>query len=174
MLLFWKLSKLLLVEQLHQASGVLPAIERNPLLEKAQSYQRAAVTSLLTIAQRIVDVSAMGEFKLINSVQARMHFISHHANTALVVLALSKAIEHTIDLHVSATAQCVLSLAAFPGVTMNSDWIASMKPLLTCLLTLDSTVSGAITARPALRKLMQQYGDLLMDCWSYEDIDDLP
>ncbi|ETI22507.1 hypothetical protein G647_06582 [Cladophialophora carrionii CBS 160.54] len=174
MLLFWKLSKLLLVEQLHQAADMLPAIESRPMLEKAQSYQQAAVTSLLTIAQRIVDVSAMGEFRLINSVQAKMHFISHHANTLLVVLALSKAIEHTIDLHVSAAEQNDLGPAIFPSAAENSDWIASMKPLLTCLLTLDSTVSGTITARSALRKLMQRYGDLLMDCWSHEEVDDLP
>ncbi|EXJ58533.1 hypothetical protein A1O7_05959 [Cladophialophora yegresii CBS 114405] len=174
MLLFWKLSKLLLVEQLHQAAGVLPAIESRRILAKAQVYQEAAVTSLLTIAQRIVDVSALGELRLINSVQAKMNFISHHANTLLVVLALSKAVEHTIDLHLSAPEQTHLGSAVFPGATVDSDWIASMKPLLTCLLTLDSTVSGAITARPALRSLMQRYGDLLMDCWSHEDVDDLP
>ena len=174
MLLFWKMAKLLLVEQLHQASNVVSPLERQPLLDKAQFYQRDAVTSLQTIAQRIVDVSALGEFKLINSVQAKMHFISHHANTALVVLALSKAIEHTIDLHISDTAQHDLYLGPFSKASINSDWVASMKPLLTCLLTLDSTVSGAITARPALQKLMQQYGDILMDCWSHVNLEDLP
>lgn len=168
------MSNLLLVEQLHQASSVLPVAEGQPMLEKAQSYQQDAVTSLLAIAQRIVDVSALGEFQLMNSVQAKMHFISHHANTALVVLALSKAIEHTIDLHVSSTEQGPWSFTALSGPATNSDWLSSMKPLLTCLLTLDSTVSGAITARPALQRLMQQYGDILMDCWSQEDLDDVP
>ncbi|KIW85531.1 hypothetical protein Z517_00923 [Fonsecaea pedrosoi CBS 271.37] len=170
MLLFWGLGGLLLVEQLHQASNLLPAAERQPVLEKALSFQRDAVTSLLTVAQRIVDVSATGEFKLINSVQAKMHFISHHANTALVVLALSKAIEHTIDLNVSARQQGDLVSTMFPDMDSDSEWVARMKPLLTCLLTLDSTVSGAITARSALQRLMQQYGDILMDCWSQEDV----
>ncbi|KAJ9607985.1 hypothetical protein H2200_008064 [Cladophialophora chaetospira] len=171
MVLFWHMSKLLLVEQLHHAARVMPATEQQHLLEKAQSHQRNAVTSLLAIARRIVDVSALGEFRLINSVSAKMHFISHHANTALVVLALSKAIEHTIDLHVTCFEQDDLSLALLPGASANSDWIASMKPLLTCLLTLDSTVSGAITARPALQTLMKQYGDILMEAWSQEDGD---
>ncbi|OAL21175.1 hypothetical protein AYO22_08138 [Fonsecaea multimorphosa] len=169
MLLFWSLGTLLLVEQLHRASSILPVAERQPLLDKALSYQRGAVTSLLTIAQRIVDVSAMGEFRLINSVQAKMHFISHHANTVLVVLALSKAIEHTIDLYVSTAQQGDLTSTTFPDMEPDSEWIANMKPLLTCLLTLDSTVSGAITARPALQRLMQQYGDILMDCWSHDE-----
>ncbi|OAP60575.1 hypothetical protein AYL99_05577 [Fonsecaea erecta] len=169
MLLFSGLASLLLVEQLHRSSIMLPLAERQPLLDRALSYQREAVTSLLTIAQRIVDVSAMGEFRLINSVQAKMHFISHHANTVLVVLALSKAIEHTIDLYVSTGQQGDLASTTFSDMEPDSEWVASMKPLLTCLLTLDSTVSGAITARPALQKLMQQYGDILMDCWSHED-----
>ncbi len=173
MLLFWKLSNLLLVEQLHQAAAMLPAIEQQAILKKAQSYQQAAVNSLLVVAQRIVDVSALGKFRLINSVQAKMHFISHHANTTLVVLALQKAVEHTIDIHVSSAGQNDLCSGAFPDAAANSDWIANMKPLLTCLLTLDSTVSGAITARPALQNLMQQYGDILMDCWSQEDSEDL-
>ena len=167
------MSNLLLVEQLHQAAGILPAMEQQAMIEKAQSYQQSAVTSLLVVAQRIADVSALGKFRLINSVQAKLHFISHHANTALVVLALSKAIEHTIDVHVSSAGQNDLRTGTFPDAAANSDWIASMKPLLTCLLTLDSTVSGAITARPALQNLMQQYGDILMDCWSQEDREDL-
>jgi hypothetical protein len=173
MQLFWHLSNLLVAEQLYRAADALPAVERQPLLDKAQSHQASAVSSLLTIAQRIVDVSALGEFKLINSVQAKMHFISHHANTALVVLALSKAIEHTIDLNVSAVEQTDMSSGIFSSGAVDSDWIAGMKPLLTCLLTLDSTVSGAVTARPALQRLMRQYGDILMDAWSQDEVESL-
>ena len=172
MVLFWKLSILLLAEQLYRAADLLPAVERQLLLDKARFYQRTAVTSLSTIAQRIVDVSALGEFKLMNSVQAKMQFICHHANTSLVALALSKAIEHAIDSHVSAAGPTDGSFNEFNELSdeaVGTDWIASMKPLLACLLTLDSTVSGAFTARPALQRLMQKYGDILMDSWSQED-----
>lgn len=139
--------------------------ERSSILDTAHTLQKDSVTSFLITAQRIVDVSAMGEFKLINSVQAKLNLISHHANTSLVVLALVKGIEHTIDLNIN--------VPNGPGDEVGSgfdpNWVASIKPLLSCLLTLDSTVSGAYTARPALQTLMQQYGDILMDCWSHDD-----
>ena len=144
MILFWKMANLLLVVQLYQATDVLSVVERGPIFDKARAYQQAAVTTLVTIVWRIVGVSALGEFKLANSVQPKMHFISHHANTALVVLALSKAIAHTIDLHTSGIEQDDID---------SPEWISSMKPLVTCILTLDSSASGA---------LMQQYGDILM------------
>jgi hypothetical protein len=161
------MSILCLVEHMHIASHDLPPAVSIDLLRKAGDLQQSAVTTLLAIAKRIVDVSTCGEFKIIHSVQAKLQFISHHANTSLVVMALTKAIEHTIDLNLTPAVE-VPGGSLLPG---NTDWIPSIKILLTCLLTLGSTVSGTITARPALQKLMHQYSDILMDSWSYEDRD---
>ena len=144
-------------------------MESSAVLAKALLLQKSAVRAFFTTAKRIVDVSALGEFKLINSVQAKLQFISHHANTSLVVLALAKAIEHTIDLNLSTSLESPAPVSSLYGPLPSGDWVASIKPLLTCLLTVDSTVSGAFTARPALQRLMQQYGDILMDCWSHGD-----
>jgi len=131
----------------------------------ADRLQESAVTSLIAICRKIVSVSERGEIQLINSVQAKLQLVSHHANTALVALALVKAIEHTIDFNLSQQA----ASAGNSGPSDQQNWVASIKPLLTCLIMLDSTVSGAFTARPALRGLLQKYGDILMDCWSSED-----
>ena len=153
-----------LVEHLHSAAEILPPEERPSILAKARELQRSAVQSVLAIAQRIVNVSATGEFNLLNSIQLQLQFICHHANTSLVVMALTKAIEHTIDLNVNG---CAGDRDWF--VQDSSDWMGSVKPLLTCLVTLESTVSGLHTARPALDDLMRHYGDILMDCWSHDD-----
>ncbi len=159
------------MEKIHHASASLPVTETPNLVAKADMFQIHAVRSLLATAQRIVDVSAAGEYRLINSVQAKLQFISHHANTSLVVLALVKGIEHTIDLNFSSNYAFTSQSPLFGDPVPDTDWIASIKPLLTCLLTLKSTVSGTFTAKPALRRLMQQHGDILMDCWSHEDSD---
>lgn len=168
LLLFWNLGHLCLVEQIHYVSHLLMPDLCGEMLSKADSLQEAAVTSVLAIARRIVDVSANGEFKLINSIQAKLQFVSHHANTALVVMALVKAVEHTIDLNLSRQAGTSRPLVT-STTSAQSGWVSSIKPLLTCLVALDSTISGAFTARPALQGLMQQYGDILMDCWSVEE-----
>ncbi|KEF56375.1 uncharacterized protein A1O9_07956 [Exophiala aquamarina CBS 119918] len=168
--LFWNLSHLCLVEQIHYASHLFEPGSCEGLISTADRLQEAAVTSVLAIARRIVDVSARGEFKLINSVQAKLQLVSHHANTRLVVMALVKAIEHTIDLNLSKHAVSGRKEAT----STQPKWISSIKPLLTCLVMLDSTVSGSFTARPALRGLMLKYGDILMDCWSSEDSEHPP
>lgn len=169
LLLFWTLSQLCLVEQMHHVSNILePGLDQDMRL-KADTLQEAAVTFVLATARRIVDVSANGEFKLINSVQAKLQFVSHHANTALVVMALVKGIEHTIDLNLSKQSKNSQIPVLGSTTYARPNWIASIKPLLTCLVALESTVSGAFTARPALKDLLRQYGDILMDCWSFED-----
>ncbi|KAK4949767.1 hypothetical protein LTR10_011609 [Elasticomyces elasticus] len=171
LLLFWNLSVFCFVEHLHAAADILPLEERPPILDNARKLQKSAVRSVLATAQRIVNVSATGEFKLLNSIQLQLQFICHHANTSLVVLALTKAIEHTIDLNLNDSAE---DRERFEPATFDDDptsWMGSMKPLLTCLVNLETTVSGLHTARPALNDLMRHYGDILMDCWSHNPED---
>lgn len=168
-MLFWNLGHLCLVEQIHYVSHLLAPDVGQTLLSKADALQEDAVTFALAIARRIVDVSANGTFKLINSIQAKLQFVSHHANTALVVKALVTGIEHTIDFNLSKQPHNTQTRISGSSTYPQSNWVASIKPLLTCLVALESTVSGAFTARPALQNLMRQYGDILMDCWSSED-----
>lgn len=84
-------------------------------------------------------------------------------------MALTKAIEHTLDLNLNDIAedQELSGSATFLDDSMS--WMGSIKPLLTCLVTLETTVSGLHTARPALDDLMRHYGDILMNCWSHEN-----
>ncbi|KIW13291.1 hypothetical protein PV08_08479 [Exophiala spinifera] len=169
LLLFWNLARFQLVEQLHIATDVLPADETCSILEQAQALQASAVQSAAATARRIADISATGQFRLLNSTQARLQFVCHHANTSLVVLSLVKAIEHTIDLNVSPQCEDMSTYNLSSSLDSTRVWIDDIKPLLTCLLTVASTISGSYTARPALQQLMQQYGDILMDCWSHEE-----
>ncbi|KAK5044932.1 hypothetical protein LTR84_010304 [Exophiala bonariae] len=169
LLLFWNLGHLCLVEQIHYAAHLLGPDVGHALLCKADTLQESAVAFVLAIARRIVDVSSNGEFKLINSIQAKLQFVSHHANTALVVMALVKGIEHTIDYNLSKQPAKKQTRTGGSNPNAQPVWIPSIKPLLTCLLALESTVSGVFTARPALQKLMHEYSDVLMDCWSSED-----
>ena len=162
--LFWNMSVLCLVEHIHIASHDFTPLESTSLLHQGARLQRSAVTALLATAKRVVDVSTMRAFEATNSIQGKLQFFSHHANTSLVVVALAKAIEHTIDLNMTPYPEDLS--ASFPhGPT---DWVSSIQPLLTCLLTLGSTVSGKFTVTPALQKLMQQYGDILMECWVHQ------
>ena len=169
--MFWSLARFQLVEQLHFAAAILPMDDKCSILERAQVYQTLAVQSATAIARRIVDVSTTGQFKLLNSTQARLQFICHHANTSLVVLCLVKAIEHSIDLNVSPHFEDMNTNTCNVSASLDSAdaWMDGVKPILTCLLTVQTTISGSYTARPALQQLMQQYGDILMDCWSHEE-----
>lgn len=84
-------------------------------------------------------------------------------------MALAKAMEHTIDLNMTRRMDDTTMFDQSTSLDAPTEWIESVKPLLICLITLKSTISGAYAAGPALQKLMQQYGDILMDCWSHEE-----
>lgn len=88
-------------------------------------------------------------------------------------MALTKGIEHTIDLNINGSADGPEWSGLTTFLNDSMDWKESTKPLLTCLVTLETTVSGVHTARPALEDLMRHYGDILMDCWSQDDPEDV-
>lgn len=84
-------------------------------------------------------------------------------------MALAKAMEHTIDLNMTREIDDTTMSDQSTTLDAPTEWIGSVKPLLICLINLKSTISGTYAAEPALQKLMQQYGDILMDCWSHEE-----
>jgi hypothetical protein len=85
------------------------------------------------------------------------------------VIALEKAIEHMIYLHLSAKhfghTPTKLQVEAYDKVP----WNMSIKYMLTCLASLESTVSGLYITNSAFQPLMRKYGDILMECWSPDD-----
>ena len=107
-----------------------------------------------------MEASAESEVSILDDSELKLPFMAHHANTQLVVMALQKAIEHIIDIH--------LSKNAFGKDTSDEelDWIHSLKPVVWCLCTLERTNSGRRVARPALLKLVKQHGDIIMECWT--------
>ena len=156
--MFWNLGLLMLFE------AVDSACDRNMTRcgpsdphRIAVKYRQDAVLAFARISKLVMNVSTEQDLPVLDSVDIRLPFMAHHANTTLVVTALQKAIKHTIDCHVEADGESRDRL------------VPSLKPLLWCLLSLEKTSSGRTTARPALNKLLYQYGDVLMDCWTVDE-----
>jgi hypothetical protein len=144
------------------------------VVTKAREYQRTAVSSMTTISRCILDTSASGEHAIFDTTEGSLPLIAHHANTSLVVMALVKGVEHAIKLNASLQSTPKPSSTGVIDEELSAAWISlsGLKPLLSCLLALQTTVAGSRTARRALRTLLRQYGDILMDCWSPEDLPD--
>lgn len=144
--------------------------KRDRLLERARNYERDAVIQFASIAKAINDASASGDFQLTEVSENKLPLISHHANTGLVVLALEKAIEHTISYAMSLTKSSTSEGAEEAARTSSlpllpEAWMESTRHLFVCLSTLDRTVSGQCLARPALQELIYKYSDVILDCW---------
>jgi len=141
---------------------------------KAREYEKSALSSGLAISKHIADLSSVdGHIKVSNGSVIKLPFISHHANIAPIVAVLVQTIEHMIR-HNTSTTTTDFSTSEGEGhgdslLTGDAGWISSMKPLLSCLLDLDTTVAGSQTARKALRSLMTAHGDILMDCWAVDE-----
>lgn len=172
LILFWSLGVLCLSEQMEEVHNLQLVFQGFSAVTKAREYQMTAVLSITTISQCILDSSASGQDAFDDITGKSLHLIDHHANTGLVVMALVKGIEHSIMLHVSS--QPIPKPCSTGGnkVQLSATWISGLKPLLSCLLALQTTPAGSHTARRALHRLMRQHSDLLMDCWSPGDFSD--
>ena len=123
---------------------------------QAQSYQASAISSLVDVCAQI---TAYEEIKPSHHPDTRLPLICHHINVELVVFALGKAVKHCITNQIFYSD---LSNDVTEEVGSRND---SLKPLLSCLLTLESTVAGLQTARTAYQDLLRHYSDILMDSW---------
>lgn len=145
------------------------------LLKRAMNYEKGAVIQFASIAKAINDASASGDFQLTEISENKLPLISHHANTGLVVLALEKAIEHTISYAMSLKKPSTLedpedAARASPLPLLPEAWMVSIRHLFVCLSTLDRTVSGQCLARPALQNLVYKHSDIILDCW-YDEVE---
>ena len=84
----------------------------------------------------------------------KLPFMAHHANTTFITIALTTAIEHTIDMVLAGDFES------------EKNWL---KPSLDCLLSLEHSASGRSSVRPALDRLVQRYGDIILECWSGDE-----
>ena len=119
----------------------------------------------------MLEVSEPGTINIFReSSEAKVPLISQHANTTIVVAALVKAIEHAISLNPSAQPSYGAVCSTTENLTLPESWVPAVKPLLACLSALDTTVSGAHTARIAMEDLLLRYGDILMDAWTPDEL----
>ena len=157
--MFWNLGVLCFVETIQSTCGDLANLCPN-VFATLRYYQQKITSSFGEVSRLIMSSSAESDIWILDNTELKKPFMAHHANTQLVVMALQKAIEHTIDLHCDAVEIS----------DENLDLMQSLKPVVWCLWTLERTSAGRCTARLALMKLMKQYGDILMECWAPDEL----
>lgn len=166
LILFWSLGTLTLAEQIGRARNSCLRQETN-FIElaggKANQYEAAAISSVIAISKHIADMSTeIASFSVSGDSGMKLPFISHHASLAPIVAVLSKSIDHVIQ-------RIVDSETPDDGV----NWMLSIKPVLSCLLEMRSTVAGSQSIQGPLSRLLACHGDLLMECWTIDDFAEL-
>ena len=166
LVLFWNTGILCWFESVAVAQSLHVPLQDRGLITEAYEHRLDAVQALTTVAGYIVSILRVEEADDSSSTQSGIPFIACHVNTALVVMALVKAIEHTVQT-ASTSSRSTHETSTTAGLPRHLT--RSPKGLLICLSELDVTMAGFHDARPALQGLMRRYGDILMDCWSLEE-----
>lgn len=83
-----------------------------------------------------------------------------HANTRLVVATLAKGIKHTLHLNSMLDELSLQSEFEFQSERTKP---YSVQPLVACLSAVATTVSGAICMDEAMKELLREHGDALME-----------
>lgn len=169
-MLFWNAGLLQVVEVMRNANKLVNSAAIKQKLKIAASYQDIALGRLVEISKCLSRSSIGGHIWLSNSSDPDIRLIVEHANHNTTVLAITKAIECVIDSWVLSSEklhphQNDFTLPSFNLATM-------IRPLLACLVHLQRTVSGGILVGLAFQNLFSRYGDTLLDCWSYEVMND--
>lgn len=159
---FWVCAVLSLVEQIRCAyqQGVLT--EKCTVFPTIIEYEETALRTGVTICQAFVTASANSQVSLSKNPITNLPHIAHHVNLSLVVEVLQKLIEHVIERDI---------LDDRASREQNTTQFLRMKPLLCCLSELEATLAGVRMARHVRQKLMQSYGDILLEYWTVDGID---
>lgn len=134
-----------------QSTTILAATRFSNLWTLACACRRKAVTLHAKIMKAIMHDASDAGLPVLEGTNFKLPFMAHHANTTLLALALTTAIEHTIDMLLAGELQADVD---------------RLKPSLWCLLSLEHSPSGRSSVRPALDRLIQRYGDIILECWS--------
>lgn len=167
--MFWGLGLLLLAEQIISAVELQVPLPGHQPDAKVRRYQRVGTSSVAAVARSVLDLPQGPASQLFNDATTRLPFAAGHANISLVVTALMKAIEHTVNGQMTSPSAALANAQDFELVDSPMHWTGNVRSLSHCLVSLKSTISGSCVAGVGLQNLMYKYGDILMDCWSMED-----
>jgi hypothetical protein len=131
--------------------------------DKAKLYEMAAISSVISISSLVADTSTENaSISVSGDSEFKLPFISHHASLAPIVAVLTKSIDHIVQHIIDSE--------------ISDDrlrWMLSIKPVLSCLLDMKSTVAGSRSIQSPLYRLVASHGDLLMECWTTDEFDEL-
>ena len=117
------------------------------------------------IARTVLSVPYEDSFSELSGLAANAPIISFHATPQLVTKVLTKAIETLSRIYLSPEFPNICGPRHSIDLDPVAEWMYCIRPLLKCLNALETTTWGSHTAHDAIQGLMQQFGDILSECW---------
>ena len=146
----------------------MDALSANTTESKVMQYRWTSVRTMAEVADRIARISPDKRFAEESGLSSDIPTTSYHATSDLIVEALQTGLGTLMTMHSSPDIFSGPRLAVDVGEEPFHLWCKCVRSLLWCLTSLQTTVWGSNTALAASQRLMQQYGDLLCECWSPE------
>ncbi|KAJ5319899.1 hypothetical protein N7508_000182 [Penicillium antarcticum] len=168
LVMFWNLGIFLLDDVYKNACQYLNVADEQQFAPIIRTYQQEAALCVAQTVECVLKIPAEEAFNLQNGLGAEVPITAYHVTPSLAVTALQKAIEGVIQLQLHTNYDAGISEGEGGcGVVMpDGTWDRQIDVLMKGLMSLDVTIGGSQTSNMALRQLMQQYGDILSECWT--------
>jgi hypothetical protein len=166
LVMFWNLGIFLLNDVFQNACKYLNVSDEQQLAPIIRKYQQEAALCVAQTVECVLNLPVEEAFNLQNGLGAEVPITAYHVTPSIAVTALQKAIEGVIKLQLHSTHDADLFEGDCRIPMPDGSWNRQIDVLMKGLMSLDVTIGGSQTSSMALRLLMQQYGDILSECWT--------
>lgn len=162
---YWSHGVLTFTENIRRITKYLEPLCALGLSAKIMDYNWSSSQLIAVMAQTVLSVPYEESFSELNGLAAKAPIISFHATPHLVAKVLTQAIETLAKMYLSPEFPSICGLRHNIETDLVEEWKRCIRPLLKCLNALETTTWGSHIARNAIQGLMQQFGDILSECW---------
>ena len=163
LLMFWAFGILSYVEQLPAACDCYSSYTTE-FSAKRDLYLSDSVDAMIRVA-RVMENGQLYQISEDNLRHKTSESVSCmiHANSTIIITALVKGIKHALVLNSAAQLDDLTRSPFVSEPTPPTPRPFSIQPLVAWLSDMTTTVSGSLSAAAALRGLVREHGDSLMD-----------
>lgn len=135
------------------------------LRQLLRKFQQQAAFSVAQITKCVLDSPIEEGFNLRNGLAMEAPITAYHVTPSVMTTAIEKAVLYLVQVQVSKASEMTKS-------NTDSNSIKEDLPhrhidcLMKGLLSLEVTIGGSQEVGRVLKSLLQDYGDIISECWS--------
>ncbi|KAJ6160764.1 hypothetical protein N7470_004160 [Penicillium chermesinum] len=161
----WNSGVLVLAEALEPFVNPMSHILSQEIGQSIRTHEREAVSSVAQMIECVLALPIEETFNVQHGLAPEAPITAYHLTPSVITTALGKAVVHTINLQFFSSPG-LGKTDGDPDFSSDGSWRRQIDCLMKGLVSLDVTIGGSQTFGLVMRSLMQEYGDIISECWS--------